>query len=609
MKEAADVMNPNAAPPPLLDHGVVGNGRVLALISPTSAVEWMCLPRFDSPSVFARILDREKGGAFVIEHASGEVRGKSEYITNTNVLRTVFEVGDAAWEVIDFAPRLPDGMETRVPFEFARLVRPLRGHPRLRVRFDPRPDYGRAMVQMMPAGDCLLITGAAEPLRLFTDVPMPYVTGGREFALDKPMFFSFVCGSTRHRTTLWHVQEQFERTVEGWRRWAMTCSLPTFAPQAVLRSALVLKLHQYHDTGAIIAATTTSIPEAMGTPRTWDYRYCWLRDAAFVVEALRRLSHLSEGEKFLRYLRDVAEAGALQPLYGIGGERDLPEEVLGHLSGFGGSGPVRVGNQAAEQRQNDLMGELILCLETLLTDQRLAHLQSGDYFPLVQRLVEEAIIAAPTLDTGIWEFRQMLRPYTFSRAMCWVAIQRGARLARHLGEHAHAARWEKIAETEREIVLARGYNAEKGFFTQALDGEHPDASLLLLPTLGLLDATDPRFVSTVEAYERILAPNGFMKRYVNTDDFGETTSAFTICSFWWCEALALMGRLDDAIALFEKLLRHANPLGLFSEDIEPSTGAMLGNFPQAYTHVGLIHAAMTISELLEARDGKVRAWT
>ncbi len=272
----------------------------------------------------------------------------------------------------------------------------------------------------------------------------------------------------------------------------MTCALPTFAPGAVLRSALVLKLHQYHDT-----ATTTSIPEAIGTPRTWDYRYCWLRDAAFVVEALRRLSHLREGEEFLRYLRDVAEAGPLQPLYGIGGERDLREEELGHLAGFGGTGPVRIGNQAAEQVQNDLMGELILCLETLLTDPRLAHLHGGDYFPLVQRLVEEAIIAAPRLDTGIWEFRQLPRPYTFSRAMCWVAIQRGARLARHLGENAHAARWEKIAETEREIVLSRGYNKTKGMFTQVLDGEFADASLLLLPTLGLIDATDPRFVSTV----------------------------------------------------------------------------------------------------------------
>ncbi|MBK8094654.1 MAG: glycoside hydrolase family 15 protein [Verrucomicrobiaceae bacterium] len=594
---------------PKLDHGVIGNGRVLALISPTSAIEWLCMPRFDSPSVFARILDRESGGTFIIEHASGEVRGQSEYLTNTNVLRTVFEMDDAAWEVLDFAPRLLDGMEVRAPFELARLVRPLRGHPRLRVRFDPRPDYGRAVVQIMPAGDCLLITGGEEPLRLFTDVPMPYVTGGREFALDKPMFFSLVCGGTRQRTTLWNVLEQFERTVETWRRWAMTCALPTFAADAVLRSALVLKLHQYHDTGAIIAATTTSIPEAIGTQRTWDYRYCWLRDAAFVVEALRRISHLREGEEFLRYLRDVAEAGPLQPLYGIGGERDLREETLDHLAGFANTKPVRVGNQAAEQRQNDLMGEVILCLETLLTDPRLAHLRGGDYFPLVQRLVEEAIVAAPTLDTGIWEFRQMPRAYTFSRAMCWVAIERGAKLADHLGECEHAARWRKIADEERELVLARGYNAKLGFFTQALDGEYPDASLLLLPTLGIISATDARFISTVEAYERLLAPDGFMKRYINPDDFGDTSSAFTICSFWWCEALALMGRLDDAVALFQRLMRCANPLGLFSEDIEPADGTMLGNFPQAYTHVGLIHAAMTISELLEARDGKVRAWT
>lgn len=601
-------MHPSLSPP-LLNHGVVGNGRVLALISPSSAVEWLCLPRFDSPSIFARILDREKGGTFAILHRSGEIRGTQHYLTNTNVLRTVFEAGDTAWEVIDFAPRLPSGVGVSVPVELNRLVRPLHGHPRLRVVFDPRPQYARVKAGLHVEADCLAITGADLPLRLTSDVPLPYITGGREFTLDRPVFFSLAAGACEEAPTLLRINEQLESTVHGWRMWAMTCALPTFAPAAVLRSALVLKLHQYHDTGAIIAATTTSIPEAIGTPRTWDYRYCWLRDAAFVVEALRRLSHLREGEEFIRFLRDVAESGPLQPLYGIGGERDLPEEVLTHLEGFGGTGPVRVGNQAAEQRQNDLMGEIILCLETVLTDPRLAHLDGGDYFALVQRLVEEAIVAAPTLDTGIWEFRAMFRPYTFSRAMCWVAIHRGARLARHLGREALAAEWERIAEVEREVVLTRGFNKTLGFFTQALDGQNPDASLLLLPTIGLLDATDPRFVSTVEACERILAPDGFMKRYVNTDDFGETTSAFTICSFWWCEALALMGRLDDAVALFQRLLQRANPLGLFSEDIEPASGAMLGNYPQAYTHVGLIHAAMTISELLEARDGKVRAWT
>jgi GH15 family glucan-1,4-alpha-glucosidase len=250
----------------------------------------------------------------------------------------------------------------------------------------------------------------------------------------------------------------------------------------------------------------------------------------------------------------------------------------------------------------------VLCLDTVLGDPRIVEDDPHSVFPLVQRLVEQAISAAGQPDTGIWEFRTQLRPYTFSRAMCWAALHRGAMMARRLGFTEEGERWDALARTEREIVLARGYNAELGFFTQALDGEFPDAANLLLATIGIVDARDPRFVSTVTCYEKRLVENGLMLRYRNPDDFGETTSAFTICSFWWAEALALIGRLEDAIAVFERLMAHANPVGLFSEDVDPESGARLGNFPQAYTHVGLIHAATTIGELLEARDGRVRAW-
>jgi GH15 family glucan-1,4-alpha-glucosidase len=270
---------------------------------------------------------------------------------------------------------------------------------------------------------------------------------------------------------------------------------------------------------------------------------------------------------------------------------------------------VRIGKAASEQRQNDLMGELMLCLETLLTDPRIVDEDSGRFTPLLQRLVEESIEAAPTPDTSIWEFRSLHNIYTFSRAMCWVAIDRGASLARRMGRPDLAERWGPIADRERAEVLRRGYSESLGFFTQELEGQNPDASLLLLPTIGLLDARDPRFVSTVDAYERLLVTRGLMRRYGGIDDFGATCSAFTICSFWWAEALALTGRLDRAVEVFERISRHANAVGLFSEDIDPDTGALLGNFPQAYTHVGLIHAAMTIGELLEARDGRARAWT
>ena len=594
---------------PRLDHAVFGNGRLLALVAPTSAIEWLCMPRFDSPSVFGRLLDQEKGGTFRILHASGEVTGRLEYIRNTNVVRGEFTSDDGSWEVIDFAPRIPAGLSVRVPIEIVRIVRPLRGEPRIAIDFDPRPDYARAPVQVRETTLGLEATGGPVPLHLSTNVPAPYILSRRAFVLDRPKYFVLSYGAREAPPTYAAVAHDLDRTVAGWRAWARSCALPTFAAETVLRSALCLKLHAYHDTGAIIAATTTSIPEAMHTPRTWDYRFCWLRDSAFTVEALRRLGQLSEGEALAGFLRDVVEAGPIQPVYAIDGGRQLTESFLPHLAGFGGNGHVRIGNAAYEQQQHDLMGEIILCLETQLCDPRIVHDQPSAYFPLIRRLVREAIELAAKPDTSIWEFRSIYRNYTFSRVMCWVAARRGANLARLLGHHATADEWAQIADTEQAYILEHGYNPELGYFTQALDGKFPDAANLLFATVGLVDGRDPRFVSTVEAYGKLLVDRGLMLRYRNDDDFGETTSAFTICSFWWAEALALMGRLDDAVEIFNRVVSYANPVGLFSEDIDPVTGQLLGNFPQAYTHVGLIHAAMTIGELLEARDGKVRAWT
>jgi GH15 family glucan-1,4-alpha-glucosidase len=398
-------------------------------------------------------------------------------------------------------------------------------------------------------------------------------------------------------------------TIAGWRQWAKSCALPSFGAIPVLRSALCLKLHEYKNTGAIIAAATTSIPEAVGSERTWDYRYCWLRDSAFVVEALRRVGQLNEGEAFVSFLRDVADAGPLQPLYGIGGERELVEEFLHHLDGFCGSKPVRIGNAAYYQKQHDLMGEMILCLDTITADPRVVIENPEPILRMVERFVGEAMIAIESEDTGLWEYRTYPNKYTFSHVLCWVAASRGAKLARRFGRESRAAEWETWADKYREEILERAYNKELGFFAQTLDGRFPDASNLLLPTVGLIDPRDPRFVSTVEAYERLLVEDGLMLRYRHKDDFGDTTSAFSICSFWWAEALAMIGRLDDATALFYRLLGYANPVGLFSEDIEPKTGRLLGNFPQAYTHVGLINTAVTLSELIEARDARFRAWS
>ena len=593
---------------PHLNYAAIGNGRVLGLVGPDTSIDWLCLPRFDSPSVFARLLDSEVGGsfAFVFDEPA---RISQQYLVNTNVVRAEIEVGDGRFELFDFAPRIPKGLTVDAPLEVHRLLRPLSGAPRMRVRFDPRPDYGRTEPQILPMPRGLEVTGGAIPLFLHSSLPSDYVIGGNSFRLDSPVHF-VLSGSRPVEGDMMtaDVEHMLLMTIEGWRQWAKSCALPSFHPDMVLRSALCLKLHAYIDTGAIIAAATTSVPEALDSERTWDYRYCWLRDAAFVVEALRRLSQLSEGEHFVRFLRDVADSGPLQPIYGIGGERDLGESHLDHWKGYAGRGPVRIGNAAYNQQQNDVYGEMVLCLETLYSDPRIVS-RDESLMTLVEPFVNEAITRARHDDTGLWEYRTSQAQHTFSKVLGWVAAVRGANVADREGRYEDGRRWREWADAEREYILDHAYNPTLGYFTHVLDGFHADASNLLLPTFGIVEPTDARFVSTVRAYERLLAPQGLMMRYRHTDDFGETTSAFSICSFWWAEALAMIGRIDDAVRLFNRLLKHANAFCLFSEDIEPKTGQLLGNFPQAYTHVGLIHAAITIGEVLEAKHGHFRAWS
>jgi GH15 family glucan-1,4-alpha-glucosidase len=592
-----------------LDHGVIGNGRVLALVAPSTHVDWLCMPRFDSPSVFARILDIENGGTFALKPEADAFDTHMEYVTNTNVLRTEVTTPDGRFDVFDYAPRIPNGLDVDAPIEIHRLIIPREGAPRARVVFDPKPDYARCQPSILPITGGLQIGDGASAIYLRTNTPLPYLESGQPLRIDEPRYFAISYGKPSDMESVASVQRARDLTIAGWRAWAKSCALPSFASLPVLRSALCLKLHEFIDTGAIIAAATTSIPEAIGSERTWDYRYCWLRDAAFVVEALRRVGHLSEGEAFVSFLRDVAEAGPLQPLYGIGGERELTERHLDHLEGYCGSKPVRIGNAAYHQRQHDLMGEMVLCLDTITSDPRVVLEDTDSILRLVERFVKDAMVAVKTDDTGLWEYRTFPNKYTFSHVLCWVAASRGAKLVRRLGHPSMAPEWEAWADSYRREILARAYNSTAGFFAQTLDGRFPDASNLLLPTLGLIDPRDPRFVSTVEAYERLLVDDGLMLRYRHKDDFGDTTSAFSICSFWWAEALGMVGRLDEATQLFYRLQGYANGVGLFSEDIEPRTGRLLGNFPQAYTHVGLINTAVTLSELIEARDAKFHAWS
>ena len=335
------------ASPIRLDHGAIGNGRVLALIAPTTHIDWLCLPRFDSPSIFARLLDTERGGTFALLPAGDRFETHMEYVANTNVLRTEVICDDGRFDLFDYAPRVPAGLDADAPIEIHRLLIPREGAAHVRVHFDPKPDYARQQhPRIVPIGNVLQIGDGAEPVFLRTNAPLTYLESGQALRIDEPRFFTLSYGRPSEVNSVDAARHTMNLTVAGWRRWAKSTALTAFAKSQVLRSILCLKLHAFTETGAIIAAATTSIPEAVGSERTWDYRYCWLRDAAFVVEALRRVAHLAEGEAFVRFLRDVAEAGPLQPVYGIGGERELTEKHLDHLAGYGGSRPVRIGNAA-----------------------------------------------------------------------------------------------------------------------------------------------------------------------------------------------------------------------------------------------------------------------
>ena len=593
-----------------LPHGVIGNGALLALVHPDTGVDWMCLPRYDGPSVFGRLLDAGKGGTWRIVPEGGVRASTMEYVVNTNGLRTEIEAPDGRFEVIDYMPRVVLGLKSDAPLRMTRVLRPLEGAPRVRVEFAPAPGYAADEYAPTPHPDGLAFRASGVDVQVVTNLPGAYVHAGTAFRLDHTRFVSMEVGGVRDVPSVEDVEQELSLTIAGWQRWTQRCSLAGFADEHVLRSALCLKLLTYQSTGAIVAAATTSIPESVGEPRTWDYRYCWLRDSVFTVEAFRRLGQLLEGQRFMRFVLDVADSGELQPLYGIGGERDLPEVFLDHLDGFAGTKPVRVGNAAAEQLQTDLMGEVVLCMRTMLADPRLPRERPEQWLPLLKRMVREADEAFRTPDLGIWEYRAAPKLHVFSRAMCWAAAHHGAALAEALGEDELARTWEARSEEMRAEVLERGYDAERGMFTQAYGDGHADAANLLLPSIGLLSAKDPRFLSTIDAYRRELVRGDGVMRYVHADDFGDPKSSFTICSFWWIEALALAGHLEEAEERFAALVGHANPLGLFSEDISLAEGEeLIGNFPQAYTHVGLINAALTIGTLRRAAEGRFHAWS
>ena len=592
-----------------LNLGVIGNCTYGALVDDAARIVWCCLPRFDADPVFCSLIDDDvnaRAGFFAIE-LLGAVGAVQSYRPNTAILETQMVDGEGNRIVVtDFAPRFQTRGRTFRPTTLIRRVRAIGGSPRIRIRVRPRFNYGARAPDITHGSNHIRYAHTSQALRLNTNAPITYVLDETPFLLEEPVSLVLGPDETLAEGVEETAREFEEKTDTYWRRWTRRLALPFEWQEAVTRAAITLKLCAFEETGAIIAAMTTSIPEAADTGRNWDYRYCWLRDSFFVVRALNSLAEVETMEDYLRYLNNIISGneaensgGHLQPVFGIGLERRLTERTVTSLAGYRGMGPVRAGNQAFEHIQHDVYGNAVLAASQAFFDTRLLARPGRVELERLERVGERAFAMHDQPDAGMWELRTMARVHSSSSLMCWAACDRLAKIAAHLGESERSTRWRQRAETVRETIMERAWNPDLGAFAESFEGDGLDASLLLMAEVGFIDSCDARFRSTVARIEQELRRGNHLFRYANADDFGTPHNAFNICTFWYIDALTRLGRREEACEIFDAMLDARNPLGLLSEDIDPSTGELWGNYPQTYSLVGIINAATRLSESWE----------
>jgi GH15 family glucan-1,4-alpha-glucosidase len=589
-----------------LDLGVIGNGQIASLIDERGAHVWTCLPRFDSDPVFCRLLrsegEQELPGFYDVELldiASAE----RQYLTNTAILvTTLHDSNGGAIQITDVAPRYNYLGRLFTPMILLRQIKAISGSPRVRIRLRPAKNLGATLCETTQGSNHIRYLCQDVVVRLTTDASLTHVVEEKVFVVDEPVYLLLGPDESVRESVSDAYHNHFRATRNYWRNWSRGLSIPFEWQQEVIRAAITLKLCTFEDTGAVVAALTTSIPEAANSGRNWDYRYCWLRDSYFVVQALNRLGATKTMQGYLQYIVNTAAEAAgdeLRPLYSISG-RPVPTEVMvDSLSGYRGMGPVRIGNQAFEQVQNDVYGAVVLSATQFFFDSRLTDVGMVSDFHRLELLGKWAAQRYDKPDAGIWEYRGRQQVHTFSSIMCWAACDRLAKIAKHLGESERAKMWREKANDIHKFVMKRAWDAKQKSFTGSLGHPEMDASLLMMHDLGFIPATDPKFVSTIECIERQLLRDGHMFRYTGADDFGEPENAFNICTFWYIDALAGIGRMDEARELFEKMLASRNSLGLLSEDIDPASGDLWGNFPQTYSMAGIINAAVRLSRSWE----------
>jgi GH15 family glucan-1,4-alpha-glucosidase len=583
-----------------LDLALIGNGAIGALVDARANIIWGCFPRFDGDPVFCSLLkNTDDYGFFAVDLEDCE-RIEQHYLENTAILLTrLYDRQGGAVEVTDFAPRFGQYGRLFRPMMLVRRIRRLCGSPRLILRLRPACDDGAARPAVTQGSNHIRYVAPRLTLRLTTDASLTAIQQETPFFLEDTVTLLLGADESVHEAPGEVGRRFFEETAQYWREWVRILAIPYEWQEAVIRASITLKLNAYDDTGAIVAAMSSSIPEAAGSGRNWDYRYCWLRDGYFVVNALNRLGATRTMERYLGYIVNIAAnagGGPLQPVYGIDGRAELGEREVPALAGYRGMGPVRIGNLAYRQVQHDVYGSAILAATHIFFDQRLTRRGDEALFRRLEALGEQATRCYDQPDAGLWELRGSARVHTFSAVMCWAACDRLARIAAQLGLPDRASYWREHARRIHATICLRAWSERRGAFVSTFEGEAMDASLLLLAEVGFLDAADPRFAATVRAVETDLRRGDFIFRYVEKDDFGEPENAFLVCTFWYVNALAALGRRDEARTLFEKLLASRNRHGLLAEHIDTRTGEQWGNFAQTYSMVGLINAAIRLSK-------------
>ncbi|WP_435201729.1 glycoside hydrolase family 15 protein [Qipengyuania sp. 902] len=584
-----------------LELAPIGNCQVSALVDEEGGFVWGCVPRVDGDPVFCSLLngDEKDRGTWRFE-LEGQVSASQHYERNSAILKTRLEAEDgSAVEISDFAPRYERSGRKYRPVAFTRIVRPVAGAPRLKVVLTPMKNYGEELAPTTNGTNHIRYLAGPQTLRLSTDAPIGYILEGRHYRVESDQHFFLGPDEPFVGNIRSEVRRMEANTAKYWQHWVRGLHIPLEWQEETIRAAISLKLCQHEETGAIVAALTTSIPEAANSQRNWDYRYCWIRDSYYTVQALNRLGALDVLEKYLAYLRNIvdqARGGQIQPLYSVMGAEELDEFEAEHLAGYRGMGPVRVGNAAYKQVQYDCYGQIVMPTAQAFFDQRLLRMANETDFAHLEEVGEAAWAKHDKPDAGLWEFRTRQEVHTYSAVMCWAACDRLANVAATLGKGDRVVFWKQRAEKIRATIEEKAWREDGEHYGASFENGYLDASLLQMVELRFLKPDDERFLKTFAAIERDLRRGDHMLRYAAEDDFGAPETAFNVCTFWLIEALGLVGRREEAREIFESMLSHTTQSGLLSEDLDYDTGELWGNFPQTYSLVGIINCAGLLSK-------------